>query len=224
MANGSEFNPSIKDDIKGAYRPWYVVVTLLSILTGAALIAMGIVMKIMDDDLSWLVCHIWTGIPLFVGGFLAIIPCATKSRKCAIFYNIFMFACMVACAAGAIINGLEYWTKFWQQTKLSMDNDKCSVVKGMCSCTSIPDNLVLPLPVSVDDCSDLKVLVRLMISTIAIDVLGFIVSTIAVFLSFMSVCCGPWTYLRSYSRGEDPDFTSIEPVRHTGTVNKGLQN
>lgn len=221
MAAGGEFNPSIKDAIPNAYRPWYVVVTLLSILTGAALIAMGIVMKVMDDDLSWLVCHIWTGIPLFVGGFVAIVPCASKSRKVAIFYLIFMFACMVVCATGAIINGLEYWTSFWQQTRLSMDDDKCSVVKGSCICKSIPDDLLLPLPVSVAVCSDLKVLVRLMIATIAIDVLGFIVSTIAVFLAFMSVCCAPWVYLKSYSRGQDPDFTSVVPVRHTGTINKG---
>lgn len=219
MANGSEFNPPIKDDIPGAYRPWYVIVTIFSILAGAALIAIGVTMKVMDGDLSWLVCHMWVGIPLFVGGFIAVIPCATKSRKIAIFYLIFMFATMVVCAAAAIINGLEYWTKFWGQTKLSMDNDKCLVKQGMCSCSSIPDNLVLSLPVSVSDCSDLKLLVRLMISTIALDVFGFIISTMAVFIAFMSVCCGPWMFLRTYSRGEDPDFT-IEPVRHTGTVNK----
>lgn len=220
MANGSDYNPSIKDHIPGAYRAWYVVVILFSILTGGALIALGITMQVMDDDLSWLVCHIWTGIPLFVGGFLAIVPCATKSRKIAIFYLIFMLGCAVACAAGAIINGLEYWTKYWAQTKLSMDKGVCAVRNNLCACQSFPDTLYYPMPVSVKSCDDMETLVHLMISTIAIDVLGFIVATVGVFLAFMSVCCAPWVYLASYSKGQDPDFTAV-PVRHTGTINKG---
>ena len=53
--------PSMKDQIDGCYFYPYVVPAILSILCGVGLIAMGVSMKVLDNQLSWKLCHIWTG-------------------------------------------------------------------------------------------------------------------------------------------------------------------
>ena len=45
---------------------------------------------------------------------------------------------------------------------------------------------------SVDDCDNLETLTKLIIAEIALSAGGFLASIIGVYLSFMTICCGPW--------------------------------
>ena len=58
----------------------YVVPSVISVLCGAALITMGGLLRVIipGQQMSWALCHIWTGIPLLVGGVLT--GCVVVSR------------------------------------------------------------------------------------------------------------------------------------------------
>lgn len=46
------------------YRPWYVVVAVLSVLTGIALIGCAAETKVLSSDVSDEVFHLWIGVPV----------------------------------------------------------------------------------------------------------------------------------------------------------------
>merc|ERR1711973_1030149 len=106
-------------------------------INGAILIAFGVTMKTLSNGMSWSLCHIWTGIPLLVAGFIAAITMIMKSKKCALFCCTLMFLRVVVCGAGACFNGIHYWNRYWGITKIALDNDKCTDVSGFCSCTTL---------------------------------------------------------------------------------------
>lgn len=55
------------------YRPWYVVVAVLSVLIGIALIGCAAETKVLSSDVSDEVFHLWIGIPVSYYFFIAFI-------------------------------------------------------------------------------------------------------------------------------------------------------
>lgn len=47
-----------------AYRPWYVVVAVLSVLIGISLIGCAAQTKVLSSDVSNEVFHLWIGVPV----------------------------------------------------------------------------------------------------------------------------------------------------------------
>lgn len=212
----NRYNPSIRQEMGAVYRPWYILVTILSFFIGLALIGCAVSAKSLSSNISDEIFHLWIGIPLVALGVFSLICFVVKKKKLVIVFLICAIIVMVICAIGALVGGVRYWMDGWQRAKLSLDDDKCSVGSdNVCKC---PNNVVMP--VNVDDCGDLETIVRLIIAEIALSAGGFIASTIAVYLSFMAICCGPWMYMEWYDEENDPDYSAKDSVRHvSGNVN-----
>jgi len=211
----NRYNPSLKQGVGSAYRPWYMLVAVLACFIGIALIGCAAETKVLSSDVSDEVFHLWIGIPLVFLGLLSLVCFVVKKKKMVVVFLIFALIIMVVCAVGALMAGVRYWMDGWQLSKQLLDDGKCAVKNNVCKCTG-QDNE----PIAVDDCDDLKTLTHLIIAEIALSAGGFIASVIGVYLSFMTICCGPWMYMEWYDANDDPDFNPQDAVRHvSGTVN-----
>lgn len=213
----NRYNPSIQQPVGSVYRPWFIVVTILSFFIGLALIGCAAQTKALSSDVSDEVFHLWIGIPLVALGIFSIICFVSKKKKIIIVFLIFAIIVMVICAIGALVGGVRYWMDGWQRTKRALDDNLCTVgtADNICACPNIA-----VMPAAVDSCDDLETIVKLIIAEIALSAGGFVASIIAVYLSFMAICCGPWMYMEWYDEENDPDFNAKETVQHvSGTVN-----
>lgn len=212
----NRYNPSLKQKIGSAYRPWFLVVTFLSFFISIALIGCAAQVKVLNDDVSDEVFHLWIGIPLLCFAIFALICFVVRKKRLIVVFLIFAIIIMVLCGVGALVGGVRYWMDGWQRVKHAMDNDKCALKNGACACTNIPT-----MPTSMDDCDDLKTVINLIIAEFALSAAGFVASVIGVYLSFMAICCGPWLYMEWYDETHDPDFGGKDNVRHvSGNVNQ----
>lgn len=206
------YNPSLKQNIASVYRPWYLVVAFLSLFIGVALIGCSSALKQYDTDLRDELFHLWVAIPLVIAGIFALACFVFKKKNMVTAFLIVSIIIMVVCAVGALTSGIRFWMDNWQKTRRALDDNKCALNKdNKCVCTDIAAAV---MPSLIDDCDDLETMVNLVITEIALCAGGFIASVIAVYLSFMSICCAPWMYAEWYEEHNDPDFNKGEPVRH----------
>lgn len=212
----NRYNPSLQQAVSSTYRPWYILVAILACLFGIALIGCAAETKVLSSDVSDEVFHLWIGIPLVFLGLFSLACFIMKKKKLVVCFLIVALIVMVICAVGALVAGVRYWMDGWQFSRRLLEDDKCAPSNNKCLCTGQEAKM----PVSVDDCGNLKTLVYLIIAEIALSAGGFVASTIGVFLSFMTICCGPWTYMEWYDENEDPDFNPQDAVKHvSGNVN-----
>jgi len=214
----TRYNPSIRQKISSTYSPWILLTGFLCLLIGIAIIACAIVLKVYDGDLKDELFHLWIGIPLAVFGLLSIVPFVTKKKKTLVLFLIIALIIMVVCATGAVVSGLRYWMDHWQQTKYDLDDDKCTLIDNKCSCPTV----FSAMPASVDDCDDLDVMVKLVIAEVALCAGGFLASMMAVYISFMAICCAPWMYIEWYEEENDPDLGG--GAEHVRTNERGNAN
>ena len=66
---------------------------------------------------------------VLVGGCLAVLPFFTKSKKFAFLYLMVSLILTLVCAAGVLTAGVEYMTKYWALTRLSLNYGQCKVEK-----------------------------------------------------------------------------------------------
>jgi len=214
----TRYNPSLRNKIAKAYKPWYIVVALLQILLGIGLIAIPVAMKQFDGDLKDKLFHLWVGVPLLVTGILACVAYIIGRKKWAVIFLIFSIIMMVVCATAAIAGGLHYWMDAWHQSYVDLGDDQCAkaTIAGetYCKCKNVG-----LMPSKQEECDDLDHTVKMFIAVIALDAGSFAVCVAAVFLSFMSVCCGPWMYMEWYDPEHDPDFAKEAPVKQVGKAN-----
>lgn len=208
----------MKQRMGSTYRPWYMAVAILSIIIGIALIGCSVETKVLSSDVSDEVFHLWIGIPVLCLGVFALVCFFMKNKKVVIVFLIFALIVSVLCAVGALVAGVRYWMDGWQRSKRLLGDSKCSLTDAVCKCTG-----QATMPVNVDDCDDLEMLVNLIIAEIALSAGGFLASIIGVYLSFMTICCGPWLYMEWYDETNDPDFNPQDTVRHvSGTDNNSF--
>jgi hypothetical protein len=204
----ARYNPSVRNRISPTYRPWFGIVAILCLLLGIALVCVSVVLEKLDTDLEIEFYQLWVGIPVLVYGAFAVAAAIFPKKPLAVVFVILSFALAAIAIAGAFGAGFFYWKDGWRRTKLSFSLDRCAVQNNICKCSDIEDVL---LPVQLDNCDDVENMIALILAEIVLSSCAFIVSIIGLFVSFMSICCGPWMYFEPYDPKYDPDIGNEIP-------------
>jgi len=197
--------PSLKKPLGSVYRPYFVILAILTVAICIGLVICASVLKDYDSNLKDQLFHIWVAIPILLPAILGIAVFITRSRRLVIFFLVCSIFVTVLCAAASLLAGLRYWLDGWYATREKLDEGgQCSVRSGICAC-----NGVTKLPLSLKNCDDMTKAANFFIGEIVLSSLGFIISIAGVFLGFMSICCGPWKFIDDYAAEHDGDKQNI---------------
>ncbi|XP_066917628.1 uncharacterized protein [Clytia hemisphaerica] len=214
---GNRYNPSLQNKLAPVYKLWLGVVGIFSCILGVASICVCAVLKSKDDQLDNEFYQLWVGIPLVIYALFAILNAIFPDKKLTVFLVVMSFIMAGICLAGIFGAGFSYWKDGYRQVGITKWNKHCGDVDGFCVCDGIE---TMPKDMKCDDMDDM---INLIFVEIALSALGFIISIMGLFVSFMGICCTPWVYFEMYDPRYDYDFgnetpgsTPIKYSPHTG--------
>lgn len=171
-----------KTQVPPKFQPWYTVFAVFLLLLGLGTIGSSMTLWYFDRKLRTEIFLVWAGAPMVAAGIIGFISNNIGRPKWAYLFLLLTLGSAVAATLGGIFTGMSYFAGPWGKLAKGFSLTNCSAPVEMCEC-----NFLDEMPIKVESCEIIPVLVNLLISEFALSCVSFVLSVITIIVVLISL-------------------------------------